>query len=91
MTITANKVLLELSKIEAFDGINYKRWPQKLMNFFEQLEVDYVLFSNIAKESNTADSIVRSFTGSNREKSNIVDEKTMRTFKKDNKQLRDMW
>ena len=37
------KPLLDLSKLEPLDGTNYKRWSQKMLIFFEQLEVDYVL------------------------------------------------
>ncbi|KAH6793866.1 hypothetical protein C2S52_004343 [Perilla frutescens var. hirtella] len=38
-------------KLEPLDGANYKRWSQKLLIFFEQLEVDYVLFSDPSEES----------------------------------------
>ncbi|KAA0042233.1 ty1-copia retrotransposon protein [Cucumis melo var. makuwa] len=40
---TSKKVLLDMPKLEPLDGINYRRWSQKLLIFFEQLEVDYVL------------------------------------------------
>lgn len=41
---TSNNVLLDLSKLEPLNGTNYRRWSsQKLLIFFEQLEVDYVL------------------------------------------------
>ena len=46
MAISLNKALPNLSKLEPLDGTNYKRWSQKLQIFFEQLEVDYVLFSD---------------------------------------------
>jgi len=35
----------ELYKIEPLYGTNYKRWSQKLLLCFEQLEIDYVLSS----------------------------------------------
>lgn len=38
--------MLDLSKLEPLDGTNYKRWSQKLLICFEQVEVDYVLFNN---------------------------------------------
>ncbi|XP_074313757.1 uncharacterized protein LOC141648952 [Silene latifolia] len=41
-----SKTLPDLSKLEPLDGQNYKRWSQKLLMFFEQLENDYVLFSD---------------------------------------------
>ncbi|XP_059288559.1 uncharacterized protein LOC132041899 [Lycium ferocissimum] len=44
MAISSNKTLPDLSKLEPLDRNNFKRWSQKLLIFFEQLEVDYVLF-----------------------------------------------
>lgn len=38
--------MAHLSKLESLDGNNYKRWAQKLLMFFEQLDIDYVLFSD---------------------------------------------
>ncbi|KAK4404477.1 Retrovirus-related Pol polyprotein from transposon TNT 1-94 [Sesamum angolense] len=32
--------------MEPLDGTNYNRWSQKLLIFFEQLDVDYVVFQN---------------------------------------------
>ena len=40
---TSNKVLPDLSKLELQDGINYCQWSKKVLIFFEQLKVDYVL------------------------------------------------
>ncbi|KAL0382992.1 UNVERIFIED_CONTAM: hypothetical protein Scaly_0586500 [Sesamum calycinum] len=34
----------DFSKMEPLDGTNFKHWSQKLLIYFEQLEVDYVLF-----------------------------------------------
>jgi len=45
MAASFQKNLLELHKIEPLDGTNYKRWSQKLLLCFEQLEIDYVLSS----------------------------------------------
>ncbi|XP_056688727.1 uncharacterized protein [Spinacia oleracea] len=42
-----NKTLPDLSKLEPLDGKNYKRWSQKLLIFFEQLEIDYVLYEDV--------------------------------------------
>ncbi|TYK06658.1 ty1-copia retrotransposon protein [Cucumis melo var. makuwa] len=44
---TSNKILPDLSKLEPLDGTNYRRWSQKLLIFFEQLEVDYVLTTDL--------------------------------------------
>lgn len=38
------KALPNLSKLEPLDDTNYRRWSQKLLIFFKQLEVHYVLF-----------------------------------------------
>jgi hypothetical protein len=47
MALLNNKnVLPNLSRLEPLDGTNYKRWSQKLLIFFEQLEIDYVLFED---------------------------------------------
>ncbi|KAL0334036.1 UNVERIFIED_CONTAM: hypothetical protein Sangu_1559800 [Sesamum angustifolium] len=43
--MSISKALPDLSKLEPLDGTNYKRWSQKLLIFFEQLDVDYVLFT----------------------------------------------
>ena len=39
--------LPDLSKLEPLDGNNYKRWSQKLLIFFEQIEIDYVLYEDV--------------------------------------------
>ncbi|KAL0357903.1 UNVERIFIED_CONTAM: hypothetical protein Scaly_1476000 [Sesamum calycinum] len=46
MAISMMRTLPDLSKMEPLDGTNFKHWSQKLLIFFEQLEVDYVLFTN---------------------------------------------
>ncbi|CAN0840217.1 Retrovirus-related Pol polyprotein from transposon TNT 1-94, partial [Linum grandiflorum] len=56
------RVIADLSKLEALDGSNYKRWSQRMLIVLEQLEVDYVLFSDppsqkIASSSSAADVI----------------------------------
>ncbi|XP_070007571.1 uncharacterized protein LOC142165387 [Nicotiana tabacum] len=62
MATTLNKIFPDLSKLEPLDGNNYKRWSQKLLIFFEQLEVDYVLFNkppaNVVADSSNANTIV---------------------------------
>ena len=54
MTLPLNKDLSDLSKVEPLDETNYKRWSQMLLIFFEQLKVDYVLFSNLTEENNAS-------------------------------------
>ncbi|KAH1114029.1 hypothetical protein J1N35_007407 [Gossypium stocksii] len=45
MSAPINKYILNLSKLELLNGPNYRRWSQRMVIFFEQLEVDYVLFN----------------------------------------------
>ncbi|KAK4406282.1 hypothetical protein Sango_0634700 [Sesamum angolense] len=40
------RTLSDLSKMEPLDRTNYKRWSQKLLIFFKQLDVDYVVIQN---------------------------------------------
>ncbi|XP_019239111.1 PREDICTED: uncharacterized protein LOC109219134 [Nicotiana attenuata] len=80
MATTLNKTLPDLSKLEPLDGNNYKRWSQKLLIFFEQLEVDYVLFNDppadiVANSSNAANIAV-------------ADDAAKKKFEKDNKTVR---
>ncbi|XP_016496225.1 uncharacterized protein LOC107815212 [Nicotiana tabacum] len=80
MATTLNKTLLDLSKLEPLDGNNYKRWSQIFLIFFEQLEVDYVLFNDppadiVADNSNFANIVV-------------ADDATKKKFEKDNKAVR---
>ncbi|KAL9241754.1 hypothetical protein vseg_015824 [Gypsophila vaccaria] len=46
MVVISNRIISDLSKLEPLDGNNYKRWSQKLLMFFKQLEIDYVLFND---------------------------------------------
>ncbi|KAK4397915.1 hypothetical protein Sango_1267000 [Sesamum angolense] len=47
MFVPVTRTLPDLFKLEPVDGTNYKRWTQKLLIFFEQMDVDYVLFQNL--------------------------------------------
>ncbi|KAK4737007.1 hypothetical protein R3W88_000704 [Solanum pinnatisectum] len=80
MAISLNKTFFDLSKLEPLDGNNFKRWSQKLLIFFEQLEVDYVLFNE------------PSMNGSNTtiDSSNVmvVDDIAKKKFEKDNRTVR---
>ncbi|XP_074277081.1 uncharacterized protein LOC141600734 [Silene latifolia] len=46
MSSVISKNVPELPKLERLDGNNYKCWSQKLLMYFEQLKIDYVLFSD---------------------------------------------
>ena len=54
MAASFPKNLPDLYKIEPLDGTNYKRWSQKLLLCFEQLEIDYVLSSEHLDKDNTS-------------------------------------
>ncbi|XP_074306456.1 uncharacterized protein LOC141641703 [Silene latifolia] len=76
----------DLSKVEPLDGQNYKRWSQKLLMFFEQYEIDYVLFSDppaavteIAASVETTPPVISAV------KSN---EEAVKKYDKDNKTVR---
>ncbi|XP_075077172.1 uncharacterized protein LOC142163917 [Nicotiana tabacum] len=81
MATTLTKTLPDLSKFEPLkDGNNYKCWSQKLLIFFEQLEVDYVLFNEppadiIVDSPNVATTVVD-------------DDNAKKKFEKDNKTVR---
>ncbi|XP_074302791.1 uncharacterized protein LOC141634910 [Silene latifolia] len=81
MAVVSNKILSELSKLEPLHGMNYKRWSQKLLMYFEQLEIDYVLFSD-PPAAVTATSVESTPPSSNAVKSN---EETIKKHDKDNK------
>ncbi|KAL0349309.1 UNVERIFIED_CONTAM: hypothetical protein Sangu_1158700 [Sesamum angustifolium] len=46
MSMPVTRTLSDLSKMEPLDRTNYKRWSQKLLIFFKQLDVDYVVIQN---------------------------------------------
>ncbi|XP_070010524.1 uncharacterized protein [Nicotiana sylvestris] len=80
MATTLNKAFPDLSKLEPLGGNNYKCWSRKLLIFFEQLEVDYVLFNNppadiVANSSNAANIVV-------------ADDVANKKFEKNNKTVR---
>ena len=74
MTLSINKALPNLSKLEPMDGTNYKHWPQKLLIFFEQLKVDYVLFSDLPEENNASETSATSPDGTFKDKSKPTNE-----------------
>ncbi|GAA0185790.1 hypothetical protein LIER_33078 [Lithospermum erythrorhizon] len=46
MSSSGNTSCPDLSKLDPLDGNNYKRWCSKVLIFFEQTEIDYVLFKD---------------------------------------------
>ena len=77
MAISLNKTFNDLSKHEPLDGNNFKQWSKNRLVFFEQLEVDCVLFKEPSMNgSNT-----------NTDPSNVitVEDVVKKKFEKDNK------
>ncbi|GAA0169782.1 hypothetical protein LIER_24188 [Lithospermum erythrorhizon] len=46
MSSSSNSSRPDLSKLKPLDGNDYKGWSQKVLMFFEQIEIDYVLFND---------------------------------------------
>ncbi|XP_074270818.1 uncharacterized protein LOC141594721 [Silene latifolia] len=83
-----SKPLPDLTKLEKLDGHNYKRWSQKLLMFFEQLEIDYVLFSDPpapVKEAAVTETVENTPPAKSVVKLN---EEDIKKFDKDNKLVR---
>ena len=38
------KVILEISKLEAFDGNSFKRWKERVLPILEFTEIDWILY-----------------------------------------------
>ena len=79
------KTVPDLSKLEPLDGLNYRRWSQKLLMFFEQLEIDYVLFTDPPVSITPAASAENTPTVIKVVPSN---EELMKKYDKDNKTVR---
>ena len=84
----APKTLPELYKIERLDGTNYKHWSQKLLLCFEQLEIDYVLTTDLPDESNTVTDSEPVTPTILKTPSVPLDEATKKKFERDNKLAR---
>jgi len=82
------KTLPELYNIELLDGSNYKHWSQKLLLCFEQLEIDYVLTTDLLDDSKTttdADNAEPSTPAVPKTPSIPLDNATNKKLEKDNK------
>ncbi|KAK4404060.1 hypothetical protein Sango_0774600 [Sesamum angolense] len=88
MAISMTRTLPDLSKMEPLDGTNFKRWSQKLLIFFEQLEVDYVLFTDPPEiTTQTTDTSTAIITTSLTDSSTREDELKAK-YEKDNRTVR---
>ena len=82
------KLVLELYKIEPLDGTNSERWSQKLLLYFEQLEIDYVLTTDLPDDGKiTADADFTELSTSVVPKTSSIplDDATKKKLEKDNK------
>ena len=91
MALLINKAFPGLPKLEPVDRNNYKCWYQKFLIFFEQLEVNYVVFSDLTKENNLTERSDASLNRIDIDKSTTVDESTIKKFKKDNKTVKGIY
>ncbi|KAL0309191.1 UNVERIFIED_CONTAM: hypothetical protein Sradi_5861400 [Sesamum radiatum] len=90
MAIPMTRTLPDLSKMEPLDGTNFKRWSQKLLIFFEQLEVDYVLFTDppeITPQTTDASTAIVTTSQTVTDSSRREDELKVK-YEKDNKTVR---
>ena len=86
------RMIPDMLKLEPLDGINYKRWSQKLLILFEALEVDYVLSEDpladpvsLANPSPATPVVTPLFEGTKK-----LDEEAKKKYEKDNKTIRVM-
>ena len=82
------KTLTELHRIESLDGTNYKRWSHKLLLCLEQLEIDYVLSTEYANDTDTSQTDVEKFPSTPTTPKTLaspLDEATRKKLEKDNK------
>ncbi|KAK8321000.1 hypothetical protein V6Z11_A12G074100 [Gossypium hirsutum] len=79
MSTTTNKYIPGLPKLKPLDETNYRHWYQRMDIFFEELEVDYILFNPPATKKLEDSTAVP-------EDPDVVAKKTK--FKKDNKMVR---
>lgn len=88
MAVVLAKAVPDLSKLEHLDGTNYKRWSQKLLIFFEQLEVDYVLYVELPIETQSIGIPATLITTPLAETTKASDSDYKKKYKKDNKTIR---
>ncbi|KAL0461372.1 UNVERIFIED_CONTAM: hypothetical protein Slati_0024800 [Sesamum latifolium] len=88
MYVPMTRTLLDLSKLEPLDGTNYKRWSQKLLIYFEQLDVDYVLFQTPPETPAEASVLAITPADSCTVATTKLDDKAKKKFNRDNKTVR---
>ncbi|KAL0292118.1 UNVERIFIED_CONTAM: hypothetical protein Scaly_2604200 [Sesamum calycinum] len=90
MVILTSRTLPDLSKLKPLDGTNFKCWSHKLLIYFEQLEVDYVLFivpPEITPQTTDASTVIVTSSQTMTDSSKRNDELKVK-YERDNKTVR---
>ncbi|KAL0408252.1 UNVERIFIED_CONTAM: hypothetical protein Sradi_1759600 [Sesamum radiatum] len=82
------RTLSNLSKLEPLEGTNYKQWSQKLLIYFEQLDVDYVLFQNLLETPGEASVLAITPTDTSTVGTEKSEDEAKQKFDRDNKTVR---
>ncbi|KAL0354512.1 UNVERIFIED_CONTAM: Retrovirus-related Pol polyprotein from transposon TNT 1-94 [Sesamum radiatum] len=85
---TLSRTLPDLSKLEPLDGTNFKRWSQKLLIFFEQLDVDYVLFTNPPENPQLTSDTTTAIVSATQTETNRTNDDQKVKYERDNKTVR---
>ncbi|KAL0441840.1 UNVERIFIED_CONTAM: Retrovirus-related Pol polyprotein from transposon TNT 1-94 [Sesamum radiatum] len=85
---TLSRTLPDLSKLEPLDGTNFKRWSQKLLIFFEQLDVDYVLFTNLPENPQLTSDTTTAIVSATQTETNRTNDDQKVKYERDNKTVR---
>ncbi|KAD3067345.1 hypothetical protein E3N88_35225 [Mikania micrantha] len=86
--LSLSKVAPDMSKLEPLDGSNYRRWSQKLLIFFEYLEIDYVLFEDPSKFTQIPATTIQIDITPARTSSSRPTAEEIKKYEKDNKTVR---
>ncbi|XP_074266288.1 uncharacterized protein LOC141588760 [Silene latifolia] len=67
-----HKIVHDLSKIKILDGKNYRRWSEKILFYFSQYKIDYVLFQEPqSTEESSSSEIVKPNTKSTKDNKTV--------------------
>ncbi|KAL0303170.1 UNVERIFIED_CONTAM: Retrovirus-related Pol polyprotein from transposon TNT 1-94 [Sesamum radiatum] len=83
-----SRTLPDLSKLEPLDGANFKRWSQKFLIFFEQLDVDYVLFTDPPENPQSTSDASTAIVTTTQTEANRPNDKLKAKYERDNKMVR---
>ncbi|KAL0427605.1 UNVERIFIED_CONTAM: hypothetical protein Slati_2935300, partial [Sesamum latifolium] len=85
---TLSRTLPDLSKLEPLDGTNFKWWSQKLLIFFEQLNVDYVLFTDPLENPQLTSDTSTAIVSAIQTETNRPSDELKAKYERDNKTVR---